>query len=300
MLVGGLVHVQSDYWRHSFIDCIAGQRSGTYNLSIKCPHVVDFGLILREYRHCRYFFFFRILSHFYVWSMSLMRRLHWTRCWSSSPDNSLSPTSRSWCYPTTSPLVFLSFFSPAPPSPSLSCLRIIILFSILLQPTCLYFLGNFSPLSCPSNYFIPNTVHSSILTASYSPHPTYSLVLSSLSMSRHRRPLHRCWSYNRLMYFHRHCGYTFVRVSMETSWPRTLKFLHIFSVSAPILWNALPHKLKCVANINIFFKSSEEAYFYMLVSCIIVMCDDQYFIGTIICIACLQLYACLFYVILVF
>ena len=41
----------------------------------------------------------------------------------------LSLTSHSWCYPTTSALAFLSFYSPAPPSPSLSCLRIRLLFS---------------------------------------------------------------------------------------------------------------------------------------------------------------------------
>ena len=38
-------------------------------------------------------FFFRILSHFYVGSMILIRRLLWTRSWASSPDNSLSDKS---------------------------------------------------------------------------------------------------------------------------------------------------------------------------------------------------------------
>ena len=73
----------------------------------------------------------------------------WSRCvlWDVSilagvarpPLTILSPTSRSWCYPTTSPLLFLSFFSPAPPSPSLSCLR------IRLLETCPY---HFNLLSC--------------------------------------------------------------------------------------------------------------------------------------------------------
>ena len=51
----------------------------------------------------------------------------------------LSPTSHSWCYPTTSASAFLSFFSPAPPSPSLYCLRILLLFSIHAHTTSTYF-----------------------------------------------------------------------------------------------------------------------------------------------------------------
>ena len=54
--------------------------------------------------------------------MCLVRRLHLGR-FARPPLTIISPTSRSWCYPTTPALVFLSFFSPAPPSPSLSCLR---------------------------------------------------------------------------------------------------------------------------------------------------------------------------------
>ena len=46
---------------------------------------------------CTVFFFFHILSIFYVWSMFLMSRLRWTRSCASSPESSLSPTSRSWC-----------------------------------------------------------------------------------------------------------------------------------------------------------------------------------------------------------
>ena len=40
--------------------------------------------------YCHIVFFFRILSHFYVGSMFLTRRLHLARSCASSPDNSLS------------------------------------------------------------------------------------------------------------------------------------------------------------------------------------------------------------------
>ena len=62
---------------------------------------------------------------------------------------------------------------------------------IPLQPTFLYFLGYFSYLRCPSNYFIPNSVQldSSILTSSFPLHPTSSLVLCSLPKSQHRTSL---------------------------------------------------------------------------------------------------------------
>ena len=98
--------------------------------------------------------------------------LLWGRCvlWDASispglarpPLTILSPTSRSWCYSTTSALVFLSLFYPAPPSPSLSCLRIRLLFSIHAHTTSTYFpvhfLWYFSHLRCPSNSFIPDSV----------------------------------------------------------------------------------------------------------------------------------------------
>ena len=67
-----------------------------------------------------------------------MRSLQWTRS-CAFPLTILSPTSHSWCYPTTSALVFLSFFSPAPPSPSLSWLRILLFFSIRAHTTSTYF-----------------------------------------------------------------------------------------------------------------------------------------------------------------
>ncbi len=53
MLIGWLFHVPSYYLCRSFVDCIAGPTSGTYYLSNKYPHVFDFGLLLRECRHCR-------------------------------------------------------------------------------------------------------------------------------------------------------------------------------------------------------------------------------------------------------
>ena len=111
---------------------------------------------MRKYR----IVFFRILSTFM-----------WGRCvlWDASvgldlqlpPLTILSPTTLSWCYPTISALVFLSFFSATLPSPSLSCLRIIrLLFSIQSHTTLtfLYFLGYFSHIRCPSNSVMPNSV----------------------------------------------------------------------------------------------------------------------------------------------
>ena len=71
-----------------------------------------------------------------------------------------SPSSRYWCYPSTSSSVFLSFFSPAPPSPSLSCPHILLLFSIRAHTTSTYFPALsliFLPdshLRCPCNSFI--------------------------------------------------------------------------------------------------------------------------------------------------
>ena len=106
------------------------------------------------------FFFFRILSHFYVGSMFLIRRLHLARYFASASDNIiLSPTSRYWCYLTTSSSVFISFFSRH----SLAYIRPIFFFSsqympVPLQPTFLHFLGYFSHLRCPSNSVIPNSV----------------------------------------------------------------------------------------------------------------------------------------------
>ncbi len=88
---------------------------------------------------CPYHFnlLFFIFSYFYVgsmvlWDVSIYAGL------AGPPLKILSPTSRSWCYPTTSALVFLSFFSPAPPSPSLFCLRIRLLFSKHAHTTSTY------------------------------------------------------------------------------------------------------------------------------------------------------------------
>ena len=67
---------------------------------------------------------------------------------------------------------------------------------ILRQPTFSHFLGHFSHLRCPSNYFIPYSIqvgdsthpseHSNFCHIQY---PTSSLVLSSLPTSRDRTPL---------------------------------------------------------------------------------------------------------------
>ena len=85
------------------------------------------------------FFFFRILSHFYVGSMFLMRRFHLTRFCASSPDSFLSNKSFLMLsnhleFRSSSP----SF--PAPPSPSLSCLRIRLVFSTHAHTTSTYFI----------------------------------------------------------------------------------------------------------------------------------------------------------------
>ena len=68
-----------------------------------------------------YYFFFNILSNISVGSIFC---LNLTGSCVSSSDSSLSPISRSRYYPITSVPIFLSLFSPAPPSPSLSCPRI--------------------------------------------------------------------------------------------------------------------------------------------------------------------------------
>ena len=80
-------------------------------------------------------------------SSAFVSTFMWGRWWNASielglalpPLTILSPTIRYWCYPTTFALVFLSFFSPVPPSPSLSCLHILILFPIHAHTTSTYF-----------------------------------------------------------------------------------------------------------------------------------------------------------------
>ena len=80
--------------------------------------------------------------------------------------------------PTTSAMVFLSFFYPAPPSPSLTCPHILHIFSMHAHTTSTYFhcfkhfIRYSSHHRCPSYSFIYNSVQ-----------------LSSLSMARHRTPL---------------------------------------------------------------------------------------------------------------
>ena len=95
----------------------------------------------------RQFVFFRILSYLYVGSMFLTRCLHLTQSCTSSPDSYLSHKS----FPMLSnhlrfgiPLLLF----PEPPSPSLSCPYIFLLFSIhaLTISTYFQFLGYFSHL----------------------------------------------------------------------------------------------------------------------------------------------------------
>ena len=59
--------------------CLNSVMTGRTNKKVKVQHATKLCHI----------FFFRILSHFYVGSMCLMRRLHLTRSCTSSPDNSL-------------------------------------------------------------------------------------------------------------------------------------------------------------------------------------------------------------------
>ena len=67
------------------------------------------------------FFFHHIFPHLYVESMFLTRRLHLARSCASSPDSPFSHKSTFTLSRSTSASMFLSFFFPAPPSPSLSC-----------------------------------------------------------------------------------------------------------------------------------------------------------------------------------
>ena len=77
------------------------------------------------------------------------------------PLTVISPTSASWCYPTTCVSDILSFSSTAPLSPTLSCPHILLLFSIHAHATSNYFhalFGYFCHLRYTSNSFIPYSV----------------------------------------------------------------------------------------------------------------------------------------------
>ena len=63
----------------------------------------------------------------------------------------LSPTSGSWCYPTTCSSDFLSLSSTAPLSPSLSCSHILLLISIQFKLLHALF-GHFPHHRYPSNF----------------------------------------------------------------------------------------------------------------------------------------------------
>ena len=146
-------------------------------------------------------FFFRILSHFYVVSMFLMRRLHLARSCASSPDNSLRQVVPGVVQPP--PLRSSSLSFPRHLRHHHSLPYVFVFYSqympIPLQSTFLHFLGYFSHLRRPSNSFIPNSVQLGDSThpprhVSSFPHPTSSLVLSSL-------PIAGLTSYNCLVIF---------------------------------------------------------------------------------------------------
>ena len=150
-------------WLHVFTDLLNTLRACSHVKSkpeTPClsGHCLDFSL----------FFLFRILSHFYVVLMFLMRL-----GFALPLLTNLSPRSRSWCYPTTCPSA-LFFFSREPPSSSFSCLYILFFSSpympIPLGPTFLHFIGYVSHLYCPSHVFIPNFVHLNILCVYISNH----------------------------------------------------------------------------------------------------------------------------------
>ena len=106
----------------------------------------------------------------------------------------LSRTSRSWCYPTTSASVFFSFFSPAPPSHSISCPQIL----LNTCPYHFYLLScTFSHLLCPCNYFIPYSVQLGDPTHP-SQHPHFRhiqlLLLCFLHLSPCLGTVHHCRS----------------------------------------------------------------------------------------------------------
>ena len=72
--------------------------------------------------------------------------------------------------------------------------------SIQLQPTFLYFLGNFPNLRCPSNSFIPNSLQLGDSTHP-SKHPHFRHIQLFLLCFLHCPRLgtvHHCWSYNPL------------------------------------------------------------------------------------------------------
>ena len=122
---------------------------------------------------------FIIFSHFYVGSMCLTRRLHLARSCASSLDNSLSDKSFLMISNHLA-VVFLSFFSPAPPSPSLSCLRT---YSSSLPSPCPY---HFNLLSCTfldisPTFVVPLILSFLILSSMVTPRIHLNILISATS-----------------------------------------------------------------------------------------------------------------------
>ena len=140
------------------------------------------------------FFFFCIFSHFYVWSMCLMRRLHLARSCTSFPDNSLCDKSLlmlsnhlRFSLPlllspgTSIPITVLPTYSSSPLNTSPYHFNLLSwishTFVVPLFPSFLILSSMVTPLI------------GSILTSSFQPHPISSFVLSSLPTSRHHTSL---------------------------------------------------------------------------------------------------------------
>ena len=131
-------------------------------------------------------FFSRIFSHFYVGLVCLMRRLHLARSFASSPGNSLSNKSCQMPSNHLRPGLPLLLF----PGPSVS-ITPLPTYSYSLLNTCPH---TFNQVSCTFLDISPTFVvplifsfliMSSLVTPLFPPHPTYSLVLSSLPTSRY-------------------------------------------------------------------------------------------------------------------
>ena len=118
-----------------------------YFFSLVCPHLAFFSPCAPLS-----FFFFCILSYFYVGSMFLMRHLHFARSCASSHDNSLSDKSFLMLSKHLRFDLPLLLF-PAPPSPSLACPHILLQFSII----CPY---HFHLLFCTFLHISPTFFHS--------------------------------------------------------------------------------------------------------------------------------------------
>ena len=122
-----------------------------------------------------------------------MRYLHLTRSFAFSPDNSLSDKSfLMLSNHVRFGLPLLLFLGTS----STTTLAYIFVFSsqymsipLQVRPSFLPCLWYFSHFCCPSNSFIPNSVHSSILSSLFPPHPTRILCFLQRPMSRHRTSL---------------------------------------------------------------------------------------------------------------